>query len=84
MTMAGMTGPAAPIVAGIGMGLGMIAAMLGDPKQIRDTANTREIRDALYMAPPSVSTQSDINGSQTRTNRAGQIESTPGTPSATR
>jgi hypothetical protein len=77
MTMAGMTGPAAPIVAGIGMGLGMIAAMLGDPKQIRETAITREIRDALYMAPPSVSIQSDITGARTRTNRAGQIDSTP-------
>ena len=77
MTMAGMTGPAAPIVAGIGIGLGMIAAMLGDPKQIRETAITREIRDALYMAPPSVSVQSDITGARTRTNRAGQIDSTP-------
>jgi hypothetical protein len=75
--MAGMTGPAAPIVAGIGIGLGMIAAMLGDPKQIRETAITREIRDALYMAPPSVSVQSDITGARTRTNRAGQIDSTP-------
>jgi hypothetical protein len=77
MAMAGVAGPAAPIVAAIGMGLGMISALLGDPKERRQTAISREIRDALYMAPPSVSVSSDITGARTRTNRAGQTEGTP-------
>jgi hypothetical protein len=70
-------GPQQPFIMAAAMTLGMISAMLGDPKQMRETAIGREIRDALYMAPPSVSVQSDITGARTRTNRAGQIDSTP-------
>jgi hypothetical protein len=77
MAMAGVSGPAAPIVAAIGMGLGMISSLLGDPKERRQTQITREIRDALYMAPPSASVSADITGARTRTNRAGMVEGTP-------
>lgn len=77
MSIAGVTGPAAPIMAGIGLALGMVSAMFGDPKQIRENQINKEIRDALYMAPPSVDVQADVTGARTRTNRAGQIDSTP-------
>ena len=77
MMLAGVSGPAAPILAGVGLALGAITTLFGDPKQIRSNQISEEIRNALYMAPPSVSLSADMNGSQTRTNRAGQIESTP-------
>jgi hypothetical protein len=65
---------AAPIVAGIGMALGMITSMFGDPREIRAKQISNEIRDALYMAPPSVSVGADITGAQNRVNRAGMTE----------
>jgi hypothetical protein len=77
VSLAGVTGPLAPIMAGVGMALGVITSLFGDPKQIRENQINKEIRDALYMAPPSVDVQSDITGARTRTNRAGQIDSTP-------
>jgi hypothetical protein len=77
LAMAGVSGPAAPILAGVGLALGVITSLFGDPKQNRANQINEELRSALYMAPPSVSVNSDITGAQTRRNRAGQIESTP-------
>jgi hypothetical protein len=77
LMLAGVSGPAAPILAGVGLALGAITEMFGDPRQNRANDIDKEIRNALYMAPPSVDVQSDITGARTRTNRAGQIDSTP-------
>jgi hypothetical protein len=72
--LAGMTSVAAPLAI-VALGAGIVTALLGDPKQIRAKQESDEIRNALYMAPPSVTVGADITGAQTRTDRSGMVGS---------
>ena len=71
MMLAGVTVPAAPIVAAIGMGLGMIAGLFGDPKASRAHDLSRQADMHRYTMPTGTaysvdsygrSVDSDMNG----------------------
>jgi hypothetical protein len=72
MMLAGLSGPAAPIVAGIGLALMATAALLGDPKQKRSAALEREANARRYQDPVGADYAADIYGRATDYNRYGQ------------
>ena len=51
IALSGATGPAAPILAGVGLGLGLIGSLMPDPKKIRDEFITRTLDSSVYMSP---------------------------------
>ena len=62
MMLAGVTGPAAPIVAAIGMGLGMIAGLFGDPKASRAHDLSRQADMHRYTMPTGTTYSVDSYG----------------------
>jgi hypothetical protein len=49
-----VSGPAAPILAGVGLALGFVTSLFGDPKKERDEAITKMLSDARYKEPASI------------------------------
>ncbi len=62
LALAGVTGPAAPILAGVGLGLGLITSLLGDPKKKRDKAIDQMIEQAHYNSNSPASYDLDMFG----------------------
>ena len=49
--LAGVSGPLAPILAGAGLGLGLISSLMPDPKKLRDDFISRTLDSSVYMSP---------------------------------
>lgn len=62
MMMAGMSGPAAPIMLGVGAALGLVTSLMGDPKKIRQNEIQRELERSLYHAPTAINATMDGSG----------------------
>lgn len=71
MMMAGMTGPAAPIVAGVGLALGLISSLLGDPKQARSNQIQSQLLHNQYMAPVAINASMSTGGTYADFDRFG-------------
>lgn len=77
LALSGVSGPAAPILAGVALGLQGIAMILGDPKKKRDAAINREISDAYYAESAPMSYSMDRLGRSYDTNKRGDMRSVP-------
>jgi hypothetical protein len=65
MMLAGMTGPAAPIVAGIGLALGLIPSLMGDPKKQRADQLSQDAQQRAYTMPSGSDYSLDARGRYT-------------------
>jgi len=72
LALAGVTGPAAPIVAGVGLALGMVAALMGDPHQRRANELSQEAVHAAYNMPTGTQYTVDSYGRNVNYSSAGQ------------
>jgi len=72
LALAGVTGPAAPIVAGVGLALGMVAALMGDPHQRRANELSQEAVHAAYNMPTGTHYTVDSYGRNVNYSSAGQ------------
>jgi hypothetical protein len=73
LTLAGVSGPAAPIFAAAALGLGFAHSMFGDPKKQRDEQLTRMLNDSAYQAPETTSNTYDIWGGDTSYDYTGRM-----------
>ncbi len=73
MALSGVAGPAAPIVAGVGMALGLVASLLGDPKQLRTKAENTLLTDSQYTMPTATSYARDRYGNVTDRDMSGNM-----------
>lgn len=73
LALSGVSGPAAPILAGVALGLQGIAMILGDPKKKRDAQINREISDAYYADSAPMSYSMDRLGRSYDTNKQGGL-----------
>ncbi len=78
--LAGVTGPAAPILAGVGLALGVITTFFPDPKKQRQEFLTNEARRRAYDEPASQDYYADISGGSADYNYRGNARSYKGTP----
>lgn len=62
LTMAGVSGPAAPIIAGVALGLEMVKSFLPDPKMQRDRRINSILDSSAYSGPMSGSYEEDVYG----------------------
>jgi hypothetical protein len=60
LSLAGVSGPAAPVLAAVGLGLSLGAALLGDPKQKRDAKINRTLNDARFTDPVGFGGEFDL------------------------
>ncbi len=73
MALSGVTGPAAPIVAGAGMALALAASLLGDPKQLRQKAENTLLTDSQYTMATPTSYATDRRGNLVDRDIAGNM-----------
>lgn len=74
LSLAGVSGPAAPILMGLGLGLGMIHSLFGDPKQQRDAEINRTLQASRYAEPSAVERSLDLySGAETDYDYRGRV-----------
>lgn len=73
LALSGVGGPAAPIIAGIGLSIQAIAAILGDPKKRRDAEINRQLDAAYYEEPTSMAFNFDRFGRGYDSNKRGDM-----------
>lgn len=73
LALSGVSGPAAPILAGVALGLQGIAMILGDPKKKRDAQINQRITDAYYDEAAPMSYSMDRLGRSYDTNKLGGL-----------
>lgn len=73
IALSGATGPAAPILAGVALGLQGIAMILGDPKKKRDAQINQRLTDAYYDEADPISYSMDRLGRSYDTNKLGGL-----------
>ncbi|MDQ1471040.1 MAG: hypothetical protein QOJ99_2520 [Bryobacterales bacterium] len=96
LALSGVSGPAVPILAGVGLALGLVTSLIGDPKKIRENEitlalerNRRHVPTALNVSQDSMatiptSTPREIFDSR-RSGRSRRYQTpTPGTRAAKR
>jgi hypothetical protein len=71
--LAGATGPAAPIVAGAGMLLGLLGSLLGTGPQQRETNIQKSLQTSQFMAPTAIDMTMDVGGHYSDVNRFGTV-----------
>ena len=72
MTIAGVTGPAAPILMGVGLGLALLPSLFGDPKQKRASDLDSDRQQRLFTMPTGQDYSMDARGRYTDYNYQGQ------------
>lgn len=77
MMLAGMTGPAAPIVAGVGLALGLVSSLMGDPKKKFEQDQQQALAANRYFGPQAISVDADSNGNMVGTDFRGNLRSSP-------
>jgi len=77
IALAGVTGPAAPILAGIGLALAATAALIGDPKKNRDKALDRLVNDSRFTETQPLDYAFDTRGGGFDYNSRGDLRSMP-------
>ena len=77
LALSGVSGPAAPIIAGVGLGLQAIAAILGDPKKKRDAEINRQVSAAYYEEAAPMAYNFDRFGRGADYNKFGDLRSVP-------
>jgi hypothetical protein len=75
LSLAGVSGPAAPILAGVGVGLGLISALIGDPKANREAEIARNLKYSQFMAPVAINETMSTNGTYSDFDRFGGVRS---------
>ncbi len=78
--LAGVTGPAAPILAGVGLALGMMASLLGDPKQMRAAQIASTLQTSQFMAPVSINASMSNTGGYADMDRFGNTRDSTYSP----
>lgn len=73
LALSGVSGPAAPILAGVALGLQGIAMILGDPKKKRDAQINQRLTDAYYDETDPMSYSMDRLGRSYDTNKLGGL-----------
>jgi len=77
LALSGVTGPAAPILAGIGLALSATAALLGNPKERRDRALDRIVNDARYTETSPLDFAFSTGGAGFDYNKRGELRAQP-------
>ena len=77
LALSGVTGPAAPILAGVALGLQGIAMILGDPKKKRDAQIDQRVSDAYYGETAPMAYSMDRLGRSYDTNKRGDMRTVP-------
>ena len=60
LSLAGVSGPAAPILMGFGLGLGFVRSLFPDPKKQRDEEITRTLQNSRYSEPVAMERSVDL------------------------
>jgi hypothetical protein len=60
LSLAGVSGPAAPILMGFGLGLGFVRSLFPDPKKQREEEITRTLQNARYNEPVAMERSVDL------------------------
>jgi hypothetical protein len=71
LSMAKVSGPLAPIMMGLGVGLGLVSSLFGDPKEKRRKQLEEEASTRAYTEPSGVSYDVDIYGRRVDRNTTG-------------
>jgi hypothetical protein len=77
MMLAGATGPLAPILAGVGLGLGLVSSLMGDPKKKFQENQQNALAANRYFGPQALSVDSDSNGNMGGMDFRGNFRSSP-------
>jgi hypothetical protein len=64
LALSGVAGPAAPILAGVGLALGVVSSLLGDPKKKRASEIDSALEGRRYTEPESVDIFESTRGDQ--------------------
>jgi hypothetical protein len=73
MGLAGVSGPAAPIMMGVGLALGMVTAMFGDPRTNRENDITKAVQNSQYIAPQAIHETMSMGGTYSDYDRSGNL-----------
>lgn len=71
--LAGVSGPAAPILAGVGLGLGLISSFMPDPKKLREESISRMLESSVYQSPKALGLNVTRMGDSFDYNRYGEM-----------
>lgn len=77
MMLAGATGPAAPILAGVGLALGVVSSLMGDPKKNFANQQQQDLAANRFFGPQALSVNSDANGNMVGADFRGNLRSSP-------
>ena len=73
MALAGVTGPAAPILMGLGLGLSLLPSLFGDPRQQRATDLESQRNQRLFTMPTGQDYSMDVRGQYTDYDYRGRV-----------
>jgi hypothetical protein len=73
LSIAGVTGPAAPILAGVGLALGLVSSFIGDPKANREAEIGRHLKYNQYLAPEAINASMTTSGTYSDFDRFGGV-----------
>ena len=80
LSLAGVAGPAAPIVAGIGAALGLAALIMGDPKKRRSDEESLRLKYNQFVAPESINASMDVGGGYSDYDMHGNVRTSSFSP----
>lgn len=60
LSLAGVSGPLAPVLMGVGLGLGFVRSLFPDPKKQREEEITRTLQNARYNDPVAMERSVDL------------------------
>jgi hypothetical protein len=73
LSLAGIAGPAAPILAGVGLAAGIVSALMGDPRANRQAHINSELFNNQYIAPMAYTRTMDISGNYASVDFRGNV-----------
>jgi hypothetical protein len=76
LPLAGVAGPAAPILAGVGMLAGLVSSLMGNPVENRQASINHELFNNQYIAPQAINRTMDISGGYADLNYQGDVRAT--------